>query len=212
MPARAFGIASLESGLSYVLEVTYGWEMTRVGAATSFTFISCVFLKIAYDQFKSALTIGSWLRIWVWLSLVGVLMLHPKVSYSAHMLLLACVITFPTLYMSGGLISGIMQNHCLPAGSFLDTNTSIFLSEMGANILGRCGGAPLARWALKQGGQQQYFVQQTATCALAVILTEIVLRFQIEDYRAKCLHAERAEKSEGHSGSPPLVSSRPAGA
>jgi len=180
MPVRAFGIASLESALSYLLEVTHGWDTRLVAFTAAATFLSCLPLKAFYDHFKHVFTVTSWVRIWVGLSLVGVLMLHPAISSGVPLLLLACTISFPTLFLSGGLLNGIMQNHCFPGGSILDLNTCIFWAELGTNVFGRFLGPPTARWALGQAGQGAYWCQQLVVAAAAVILTEVVVHLQSE--------------------------------
>jgi len=182
VPVRAFGTASLESGLSYILDVLHDWNMASVGVATSATFSSSFILKTAYSHCKEALTIKSWLRSWMLASLIGAIMLHPVFSSSPPILLVSCAVIFPTLYMSGGLLSGIMQNHCLPLGSILDMNTVILISDVSGNIIGRFLGPPAARWALSRGGLQAYWLQQMAVGILQLILVEVIVHFQLKTY------------------------------
>eukprot|EP00406_Dinophysis_acuminata_P000613 CAMPEP_0179212060 /NCGR_PEP_ID=MMETSP0797-20121207/871_1 /TAXON_ID=47934 /ORGANISM="Dinophysis acuminata, Strain DAEP01" /LENGTH=115 /DNA_ID=CAMNT_0020917581 /DNA_START=138 /DNA_END=485 /DNA_ORIENTATION=- len=114
--------------------------------------------------------------------------------------------------MSGGLLSAIMQNHCLPTGSLLDVNTSIFLSELGSNIFGRCGGAPIARLVLQKGGQHQFFLQQTTTCAFAALLSEMVLLLkQKTAMGAVCMQGETTNTKESQTRAPNSYGAQPGG-
>merc|ERR1719375_1633822 len=93
-------------------------------------------------------------------------------SGGAVLVLLADAILFPSLYISDGLVMGIMQQHLLPRGSFWDANYTGLWYGVFAIGIGRSVGPPAARWLITQGGQNEYAVLQVVICSTFLLLFE----------------------------------------
>lgn len=171
---RAYGIASLEAALTWLLEVLHGLSALWVGLVTSSVFLSCFIVKYVRDTFKHMLTMAWWLRVMMGIAFAASVLLLPSISSTPSILAAACALIFPTLFMSGGLISGIMQNHCLEADPIINLRTVALLSLIGSDAVGRGLAPSTTRSVLASGGQLAYCLMQTALGAAAILLLEVV--------------------------------------
>lgn len=192
---RAFSVAALEAGTALLLEVKFEWEVSAIGVAIGLCFMFSCIVNLFNNAVKDHISVNARVRSTMTLSVVGAVFMMPLSSFmsleqSSWVLLVATCLVFSCFYMSDGILQGLMYNHTLPAGFFLDVNNVVLITCIVTDAVGRTSGPPIARWNIERGGQWEYAVWQLVTCIIGVLLTEVVLFF---DSKIKAVEEERKE-------------------
>jgi len=170
---RAAVTSAVEGATSLLLEMEYAWHPRNIGIVIGATFLCCLPAKLAIDSSKAALTVFQWIHILCSISIIGSLLLFRRSWFT---LLLADVLLFPSLYLSDGMVRGLMQQYALPSGSVFDQNHTTFWA-MVLNSCGRYLGPWTARCLLEKANQTSYAIcQSMLTAAFCVVFEVMVVR------------------------------------
>jgi hypothetical protein len=156
---RAMVTSGVEGATSLLLETEYGFPQTDIGIIIGGTFLFCLPMKCMIDLTRKHMSVFQWIRLLSCISIVGSIILFRRMWYG---LVIADVLLFPSLYLSDGMVRGVMQQNALPSGTCLDQTGTTFWA-MVVNSLGRFMGPWFARWLLQR-------VQQTGYAILQVLL------------------------------------------
>lgn len=183
---RAYGIASIEVVTASVLEDEYHWDRNTIGMTVGLMFLSCVPMRSLYEAMQDLLPAKVWIRL---LSLIAIsatcllfipacgslLQLLPiQGKQCSHVLVLAGVLLFPTLFMGDAISVGFMNQQVLPNGTRFDGNHSQLCYNL-VTDLARFVGPWLSRLAVDRGGQDFFAAQQMIVASLFLMVAEIVV-------------------------------------
>jgi len=174
---RGYIVAALEVASAMLFEHSFHWDLRFVGVMIALVFLCCAPVKVLYAIHKDRLTTVSWIRCFCCLPLCGTVLLSRANTGSGAMLMLADVLTFPTIYLAEGLALGVLQQNLLPDGShFADANTSMLYRMLLTNGVGRFCGPWIARWCIQVGGLNLYFKSQLAAILCFWLIFECVVK------------------------------------
>jgi len=149
---RAIVTSGVEAATSLLLETQFGFSQQDIGVMIGATFLCCLPAKAALDYSRQRTTVSQCTRALCGLSIFGCCFLFRR---SWYCLLFADALLFPSLYLSDGIVRGLMQQYALPPGSLLD-QTGTTLWSMLLNNTGRCLGPWVARGLLQKVNQSAY--------------------------------------------------------
>lgn len=178
---RAFSVSALEAGTAMLLEVEFKWDKKHaIGVAIGFCFLCSGLMNLLLKTCKAHISLSLRLRAMMGLSALGAFMMMPVACFLRYadcswVLLAADCVLFSCLQVSDGMIQGIMYNHALPNGFFLDVSNVAVLALIFCDGVGRTLGPPVARWNIDRGGQWEYALWQLAICSAAILLMEFIL-------------------------------------
>jgi hypothetical protein len=180
---RDFAIASLEAATAMILEENFGLSERNVGLLLGITFLLTVPLKLAFDRLQAGKK-ATQLRLLMALCVLGCLLLREDVGRllspeSMHgrvaVVILADMLLFPAMFLTGAVIEGVGFRLASPEGTFYSTN-NFNIAIIAATGLGRSFGPPLARTLLSSSrGQTLYSWQQLAASLAALVLLELAV-------------------------------------
>jgi hypothetical protein len=188
---RAFVTSGVEGATSLLLETEYGWHPSKIGIAIGATFLCCFPAKLMIDFFKQHLTVFRWIQLLCSISIFGSVFLFRR---SWFFLISADVLLFPSLYLSDGMVRGLMQQYALPPGSILDQNHTT-LWAMLLNSLGRYLGPWMARALLERGDQNAYAMLQVSLTAAFWVVFEVMVVRSANSEEMKLLETRSASSS-----------------
>lgn len=168
---RAMVTSGVEGATSLLLETEYMFAPSMIGLIIGATFLCCVPAKFMIDAGKSRLTVTEWIRLLCGVSLIGCILLFRQ---NWRFLIAADVLLFPSLYLSDGMVRGLMQQYALPAGSILD-QTGTTLIAMLLNSTGRFLGPWMARLLLETVNQRGYALLQVVLALIFLVVFELTI-------------------------------------
>jgi hypothetical protein len=170
---RACVTSGVEGATSLLLEVDYEWDPESIGVVIGAAFLCCFPAKTFIDIFYHHLTPFQWIQALCSISLVGALLLF---RHTWPTLIMADVLLFPSLYLSDGMVRGLMQQYALPSGSYFDQNHTT-LWAMLLNSSGRYFGPWMGRFLLDKASQTAYAsLQVLLTISFWIIFEAMVVR------------------------------------
>jgi len=149
---RALVTSGVEGATSLLLETQFGFPQQDIGVMIGATFLCCLPAKAALDFSRQRISVVQCIRTLCGVSIFGCCFLFRN---SWYCLIFADALLFPALYLSDGIVRGLMQQYALPPGSLLD-QTGTTLWSMLLNNIGRFLGPWLARGLLQKVNQTGY--------------------------------------------------------
>jgi len=191
---RTFSMCAWEAALTLMFELDYGFTMLQNGFTTSATCFSCLLVKLIFDRYRQAYHVNTWIRALCIAAVLGVLISRLQILW---ILLLASLMTFPTLFMTGGLFYGIAQNYCLPTGQPLDLKTTTLVIGLCSDVLGR-GFAPAASRLALERSFSVWWLCQLCVVVFSSVSAEIVFCLQaLEDRLQRAGAASMNDPTQG---------------
>lgn len=157
---RAIVTSGVEGATSLLLETEYHFAPHEIGLLIGVTFLCCFPVNFIVEAGRQRFTEFTWIKALCLISILGTLLLFRR---SWRSLVVADMLLFPSLYISDGILKGVMQQYALPMGSALDQVGSTFWSKL-MNSAGRFIGPWVSRYLLEN-------VNQTGYASLQVVLT-----------------------------------------
>jgi len=168
---RAMVTSGVEGATSLLLETEYKFELYQIGIIIGATFLCCLPFKFMMDHIRERFTVFEWIRALCSMSFVGSCLLFRR---SWQSLVLADVLLFPSLYLSDGMLQGLMQQHALPDGKLFDQTGSTFLAML-LHSAGRFFGPWIARILLDKVNQTGYAALQIMLVVAFWVIAEILV-------------------------------------
>merc|ERR1712061_873910 len=137
---------------------------------------TCIPIRMVYKAYQQSFTTKRWLEILLGGSLLGSVLLfrYPMLMHNAldsrsreaiaaGVLLVGDALLFPCLFLSDGLVQGLILQHPLPREvSMLNLNGVNLLNSLCLDGFARVVGPPLSRFHVAHHGQNMYAAQQLA--------------------------------------------------
>lgn len=169
---RAMVVSGVEGATSFLLESEYKFALHEIGIIIGLTFLCCIPVDFLIETGRPMLSTFSWIRVLSGASLLGTSLLF---RYTWQSLIYADIVLFPSLYLSDGILKGVMQQYALPMGSSFDQVGTTFWAKL-LNSAGRFLGPWVARYLLETINQTGYAVLQVVlTLAFCIILEVMVI-------------------------------------
>merc|ERR1712217_385070 len=137
-----------------------------MGATSGQAFLTCIPIRMLYTTCKSSLPTKRWLELLLMGSLLGSMLLFRWIRrgnelLAATTLLIGDALLFPCIFLSDGLVQGLIVQHPLPRQiSWLDLNGVNLLNTLCLDGFARVVGPPLSRFHVAHHGQNMYAAQQ----------------------------------------------------
>lgn len=195
---RAMVTSGVEGATSLLMETEYHFQPQTIGMIIGATFLVCFPVKLFIDCSKQSMTVFQWIRALCFVSVCGSMLLF---RYNWHFLILADVLLFPSLYLSDGMVRGLMQQYALPTGDILD-QTGTTLWAMLLNSFGRFCGPWLARWLLERVNQSGYAALQIFLAVVFWVMFELTIV-----YPSRILNVEQESDAPEQLGSKKQIES-----
>jgi len=172
---RSYVVAAVEVATALLLQQNFGWTPIPIGITIGVTFLFAMPVRLVFTCIQDWFSDARWVRIVIIVSLVGTVMFFKKASeVLPHGVALVCgdMIVFPFAYLAEGLSMGVMMQHAMPDGAFLDTNSIILIRELCSAFI-RGFGAWVSRYSIENGGGQDVYAgTQTLSCVAFLVIFE----------------------------------------
>eukprot|EP00927_Polykrikos_kofoidii_P079413 TRINITY_DN7619_c0_g1_i1.p1 TRINITY_DN7619_c0_g1~~TRINITY_DN7619_c0_g1_i1.p1 ORF type:complete len:884 (+),score=132.68 TRINITY_DN7619_c0_g1_i1:389-2653(+) len=182
---RSFVVSGLEVGTVLLLETKYRWDLGLTSCCIASTFVAILPIKITHGALERLLSAQNWISLYSAVAMLCTVFMFTQICEAGmsvgtweecgHLLILADVLVYPFAYMSDSLSIGIMMQHFLPRGSWLDLTHATFLQEF-LGCGGRLFGPWFARWCINKGSQDIYAAVQLGSNLLFLSIFQIVVR------------------------------------
>jgi hypothetical protein len=170
---RALVTSGVEGATSLLLETEFGFPQQDIGVMIGATFLCCLPARAALDFSRQRLPVVQCIRGLCAVSIFACFFLFFR-NWSC--LIFADALLFPALYLSDGIVRGLMQQYALPPGSLLD-QTGTTLWSMLLNNIGRFMGPWLARGLLQKVNQIGYaWMQLFLTVVFCLVFETMIAR------------------------------------
>merc|ERR1712130_41147 len=144
-----------------ILEEDYSWSQSLIGVVVGVCFLVVLPFRLLFSCVETKISLPNRIRLLQMFCIVGSILLYPG-SIPRHpvaSLVLADSILFPAFMLVSGLAQGLIMTFAMPNGYLLSENNMIPLTGILVAV-GRFLGPPMARWAIDNGGQDHYAMQQ----------------------------------------------------
>jgi len=177
---RSAVVSGVEVATALLLEIRFGWTAAPIGGVIGATFLLSIPLKLTHWTLANRMPVTLWITLLSSIALFGSLLLFDWASMlfggGDKVLIIADMLLFPTIYLSDGLINGVMQQHCLPDGSCFDVNHVTLWAGIASNGVGLFLGPWVARWCVQVGSQNLYALWEF----MLSLLFLLIFRFVVE--------------------------------
>ena len=177
---RGFTVSSLEAASSFVLEVGYHWNFQQIGLAIALSFMFIFPIKSADSILSECLSLTSRTRLYMGLTLAGLVGLYFFAERSPFFLIVADCVVFPCVYYSDALLWSQTTLFLEGSGSMFNMNNLSMLRVLLGNGGGRFIGAPAARYQIVTSGMKGYSLMQLAAAAVMYGLFELCMARNLE--------------------------------
>lgn len=205
---RGLCVSGVESATALLLEVNFHWDRMLVGVTIGMAFLTCIPIRILYKSYRTQFTTKRWIQLLLMGSTLGAVLLfrcpqwihRGNETISAIVLLLGDALLFPCIFLSDGLVQGLIVQHPLPREiSRLDLNGVNLLNTLCLDGFARVVGPPLSRFHVAHHGQNIYAAQQLFLTLLASFIAIVGLFPRLAEcpLAAKCPSSTPCEGGHG---------------